>query len=428
MVRPLRMPRPRRTGPSAGHTPDPGFDVVMIGSGLGIYALTRAFHEEYGVVSTVVAANAPAPMHRSITCTVHEPSAGGDEGRLAALLEIAGARPAGRPALLLCNNDAHVEFIARHAEVLGEHYLIRVPDLPTVNLLADKASFAELCQQHRISIPETVVVDFRAGQLPTVGELPFDFPVVAKPAVGGPHAQIRMPGKKKVYFLQDRTELKDLLDRLHTSGFRDRFVLQELIPGDDTAMRSITAYRDARGTVSLLASATVLLEEHTPEALGRPAAMITKDFPEQLEQARILLDATGYVGFANVDIKEDPRDRSQRFLEINPRIGRNNYYVTGAGANVARFMVEDAIHGRTPTPVVGLPSILYSIVPTWLLRRYVLDPAQRAQLREVARRRTVNPWDYPAEGLWMRGYAQAVRLNHVRKFRKHYPKPSATGF
>mgnify|MGYP001035142293 CR=1 FL=1 len=422
------MIRPRSSRAAARTKADPGFDVVMIGSGLGIYALTRAFHEEYGVVSTVVAANAPAPMHRSVTCRVHEPAGSGEQERLQALQDLAAGRPQGRPALLLCNNDSHVEFLARHAELLEQHYLLRVPSLETVNQLADKASFAELCEQHDITVPSTRVLDFRSGGAPEIGELPFDFPIVAKPAVGGPHAELRMAGKKKVYFLEDLRELEDLRDRLHAAGFRDRFVLQELIPGDDTAMRSITAYRDARGTVTLLASAAVLLEEHTPEALGRPAAMITTDFPQQLEQARLLLDATGYVGFANVDIKEDPRDGSQRFLEINPRIGRNSYYVTGAGANVARFMVEDAVHGRTPEPVVGLPEVLYSIVPLRLLRRYVLDPIQRQRLHEVARRRTVNPWDYPAERPWMRAYAQAVRLNHVRKFRRYYPRPSATGF
>lgn len=406
-----------------------GFDVVALGAGLGIYALTRAVHEQYGVVTTVVAVGAPEPMRRSVTCTVHDlPDGVDDAGRLEALLQLARQRPAGRRALLLCNTDGDVEFIARHADRLGEHYELRYPALDVVERLADKASFARLCEEHGIAIPETLVLDFCDGELPPVPHLPFGYPCVAKPALAEPHVRIRMPGKQKVYVLHDRAELEDLARRLHAAGFRDRFVVQELIPGDDTAMRSITAYRDAAGQVTLLASAAVLLEEHTPDALGRPAAMITREYPEQLEQARRLLEATGYVGFANVDIKEDPRDGSQRFLEINPRIGRNSYYVTGAGANVARFLVEDAIEGRSPAPVIGVPELLYSIVPTWLVLRYVTDPEQRRWVRRVARRRTVNPWIYRAEGPWMRAYAEAVRWNHVRKFRRHYPKPTGTGF
>lgn len=415
-----------------GTTPsvrDAGFDVVALGAGLGIYALTRAFHERYGVIATVLAIGAPEPMRRSVTCTVRDlPDDADDAARLRALQDLAAERPAGRPALLVCNTDGDVEFIARHAAELGEHYLLRFPDLATVQRISDKARFAELCAELDIDAPQTLVLDFRSGQEPEVPDPAFGFPAVAKPAVSEPHVRLRMEGKKKVYFLESRAELADLVHRLHAVGFRDRFVLQELIPGDDTTMRSITAYRDASGTVTLLAGAAVLLEEHTPDALGRPAAMITRDFPEQFEQVRRLLEATDYVGFANLDIKEDPRDGSQRFLEINPRIGRNSYYVTGAGVNVARFLVEDAIEGRSAEAVVGLPEILYSIVPTPLLLRYVTDPEQKRWVREVARRRTVNPWISPAEGWWMRAYAEAVRLNHVRKFARYYPKPSATGF
>lgn len=409
--------------------PDPGFDVVMLGGGLGIYALTRAFFEAYGVVSTVVAIAPPEPMRRSVTCTVRELPAGADEDeRVRVLLELAAQRAPERPALLLCNTDGDVEMIARHAEELGAHYRLRFPSLATVQRLADKASFALLCEELDIAAPSTAVLDFRDGTRPPLPRLPFPFPVVAKPALADPHVRLRMEGKKKVYFISSAAELEDLVGRLHAAGFRDRFVVQELIEGDDTAMRSITAYRDAAGTVTLLAGAQVLLEEHTPDALGRPAAMVTRSFPAEFAQARRLLDATGYVGFANFDIKVDPRDGTARFLEVNPRIGRNNYYVTGGGANVARFLVEDAIHGRRLEPVEGVREILYSILPTRLLLRYVTDPAQRRAVRALARRRTVNPWSSRAEGWWMAAYAQAVKANHVRKFRRHYPKPTATGF
>lgn len=413
-----------RTAPDASAP----FDLVVLGAGLGIYALTRAFHEEYCVVSTVLVADPPEPMLRSITCTVRELTGRSDEERLAALRELAAERPAGRVGLLLANTDGDIEFIARHADELGELYALRVPTLATVERLSDKATFAQLCEELDISSPATAIIDFTGPERPAVPELPFGFPAVAKPARSEPHVAIRMPDKRKVYFLSSAEELEDLVSRLHTAGFRDRFVVQELIPGDDTSMRSITAYRDARGVITLLAGARVLLEEHTPDAIGRPAAMITADLPEQFEQARRLLDASAYVGFANFDIKEDPRDGSQRFLEVNPRIGRNSYYVTGGGANVARFLVEDAVSGRSIEPVVGVQEILYSILPLPLLLRYVTDPARRRWVKAVARRRSVNPWDSPREGLWMRAYARAVALNHVRKYLKHYPRPTETGF
>lgn len=408
---------------------DPGFDVVAIGAGLGIYALTRAYHEAYGTVTTVLAANAPEPLRRSVTSHVVDLPAGADDAaRVARLVELAQERPAGRPAVLLCNSDGNVEFVARNAEVLSQHYALRYPSLEVVERLADKASFAEVCTELGIDIPATEVIDFRDGTLPELPALPFDYPVVAKPAQAEPHVHVRMPGKKKIYPLHSAEELRDLISRLHAAGFRNRFVVQEMIPGDDTSMLSLTAYRSASGTITLMGGARVLLEEHTPEALGRPAAMITQDLPEQFAQMRRILDEVGYVGFANADIKVDPRDGVARFLEINPRIGRNSYYVTGGGANVAEVMVADAIEGRDPEPRVGLDEVLYSIVPFRLLLRYITDPQLAAQVKRIARARTVNPWRYRAEGLWLRGYSYAVPLNHIRKFRRHYPEPSADGF
>lgn len=405
------------------------FDVVALGAGLGIYALTRAFHEAFGTVTTVVAANAPEPMRRSVTSTVHEiPSAADDATRVRALLDLAASRPQRRPVLLLCNTDGDVEFIARHAEVLGEHYVLRHPSLAAVEALADKATFAEVCEELSIDAPATGILDFRSGEKPALSGIDAVFPMVAKPARSEPHVRISMPGKKKIYLVSSAAELQHLIDRLHAAGFRDRFVVQEMISGDDTHMLSITAYRDARGQITLMAGARVLLEEHTPDALGRPAAMLTQDLPEQFAQMHRILDHVDYVGFANADVKLDPQDGTAKFLEINPRIGRNSYYVTAGGSNVAEVLVADAIDGTSPAPREGLREILYTIVPVRLVMRYLRDPQLRAAVRAAARRGTVNPWRSRAEGLWMQAYAAAVALNHVRKFRRHYPRPTDSGF
>ena len=59
------MARPDTATPRSGSfttpeaTASPGgaatpFDLVLLGTGLGVYTLARAFHEEYGVVATVV--------------------------------------------------------------------------------------------------------------------------------------------------------------------------------------------------------------------------------------------------------------------------------------------------------------------------------------------------------------------------------------
>ncbi|MGO2047904.1 MAG: carboxylate--amine ligase, partial [Brachybacterium tyrofermentans] len=413
-------PSPRPTASDLGpSSSSESFDLVLLGSGLGVYTLARAFHEEYGVVATVLTKVGIEPMRRSVTCEVIElGGSASDEDLVAAAVELARERGGVRPQLLLANADSLVQLMSDHREQLEPHFVMPILEADVLERLSDKAEFARLCTDHGVATPRTEVIDLGtprdADWQPPRTELPF--PVVMKAARTADMAGVRFEGKKKVWFLETPQELDDLVRAIAAAGYAGRLVVQELIPGDDTAEGSITAYTDAAGRVTLLCSARVLLGEHTPDALGRPAAMITLPFDDALDQARRLLEATGYRGYANFDVKRDPRDGTWKFFEVNPRIGRNNFYVSSAGANVSRFVVADAIEHRLLEPVTEFDEILYSLVPMPLLMRYLRDPALKRWVRTVARRGVRNPWTYPADGSWARRYARIVGLNHVRKF------------
>ena len=426
------MSSSRRAAPGSGTSPAPSaFDLVLLGSGLGVYTLARAFHEEYGIVATVITKVGVEPMRRSVSCEVIELGGSAvDEALIDRAVALAVERGGVRPQLLLANADSLVQLMSDHRERLLEHYVLPILEADVLERLSDKAEFSQLCLEHGVATPRTEVIDLRtprdASWEPPRTELPF--PLVMKAARTADMAGVRFEGKKKVWFLESADELDTLVRSIAAAGYAGRLVVQELIPGDDTAEGSITAYTDAAGRVTLLCSARVLLGEHTPDALGRPAAMITTPFDDALEQARTLLEATGYRGYANFDVKRDPRDGSWKFFEVNPRIGRNNFYVSAAGANVARFVVADAIEKRRIEPVTEFDEILYSLVPMPLLTRYLRDPALKRWVRTVARRGVRNPWTYPADGSWARRYARIVGLNHVRKFLRHYPRPTDSGF
>lgn len=425
-------PSPRPTASDLGpSSSSEGFDLVLLGSGLGVYTLARAFHEEYGVVATVLTKVGIEPMRRSVTCEVIElGGSASDEDLVAAAVDLARERGGVRPQLLLANADSLVQLMSDHREQLEPHFVMPILEADVLERLSDKAEFARLCTEHGVATPRTEVIDLstpREADWQAPGtELPY--PVVMKAARTSDMAGVRFEGKKKVWFLESPQELTELVQAIAAAGYTGRLVVQELIPGDDTAEGSITAYTDAAGRVTLLCSARVLLGEHTPDALGRPAAMITIPFDDALEQARRLLEATGYRGYANFDVKRDPRDGTWKFFEVNPRIGRNNFYVSSAGANVSRFVVADAIENRRLDPVTEVDEILYSLVPMPLLMRYLRDPALKRWVRTVARRGVRNPWTYAADGSWARRYARIVGLNHVRKFLRHYPRPTDSGF
>jgi D-aspartate ligase len=405
---------------------------VLLGADIGVYALARAFHEEYGVRSIVVSGAALGPVAHSAILDNVLVADGHDPRQLVdGLLRVAAQRPGDR-LVLLANSDWLVRVVVQHRAELEPHYVVPFLSEELLDRISDKATFAEIAADLGIAVPGTVVQDFAHADDPAWAPAGVDFPypLIAKAASSADYQDVVFPGKKKVFEIGTPAELDALWVSLRDAGFRGRFVVQDMVPGDDTQMRSITAYVDSRGEITLLCSAHVLLEEHTPSGLGNPAAMVVTREDEMLDQARTFLRGVGYVGFANFDVKVDPRDGTYRFFEVNPRIGRNNYYVTAAGANVARFLVEDRVLGHAVEPVVVDTQVLYSILPHRLLLKYVLDPALAGTVRGLIRAgKVAHPLRYRRDaGPRRRWYAFAAALNQVRKFRRYYPEVTGTGF
>ena len=179
----------------------------------------------------------------------------------------------------------------------------------------------------------------------------------------------KLPGVKKVFICQTWEELLHALDLVYASGYPDHMVIQEFIPGDDTYMRVMTNYSDRSGQVKLMCLGHVLLEEHSPHGIGNHAVIITEQ-DEALElKIRDLLESLHFVGFSNFDIKFDRRDGKYKAFEINCRQGRSNYYVTGAGCNIARLLVEDVIEGRELPFVMTQNPSLWRMVPKAVVYR-----------------------------------------------------------
>src|SRR5699024_3130565 len=85
-----------------------------------------------------------------------------------------------------------------------------------------------------VPTPRTVVLDFAGGTAPDVPELDLGWPLVAKASRSSAYNAVSFPGKRKVFEIADRAQLVDLVEKLTAAGYRDRFVVQEMIPGDDT--------------------------------------------------------------------------------------------------------------------------------------------------------------------------------------------------
>ncbi|BDZ59077.1 hypothetical protein GCM10025872_27340 [Barrientosiimonas endolithica] len=297
---------------------------MLLGADASTYSLARSFHEEYAAISVAVSRLGAGPVANSRIIEVSRLADFDDDDALVAHLQGLGERFGDRPLLLLTSTDYLVRRIVTLRDRLEPRLTIPYPGLALIDRLTDKAQFAELCSELGIAHPETVVYDVaRHEQLKEDPQLRerlsrLSFPIIAKTGNSATYERYDFPGKQKVHTAGSREELMDLMQRVHDSGYPGTFILQDMIPGLDDGMRILTCYCDRAGKVRMGAFGHVLLEEHLPETLGVPAAIITGQDRAVLDEAVRLLEHVGWRGYANFDLKYDPRDGRTKFFELNP--------------------------------------------------------------------------------------------------------------
>ncbi|UFU01596.1 ATP-grasp domain-containing protein [Ruania suaedae] len=412
--------------------PGPDLCPVLLGTDLGIYAMARSFHEAYGVRSVVVSEQGRGPINDSaILENVFTGAGASEEDTLAALTAVARAHP-GSHRVLVVNSDHQLAFVLRNRARLAEDYTIPYADAAAIEQLGDKRAMNEVLAACGVPTPRTVEVapvprrpeDWRGAASDLT------FPIVMKPFAGAEFEELSFPGRRKVYRLADAEELVTELDRIAAAGYEGTMLLQELIPGDDTANRVVNCYRDARGVLTMAASGRVLLAMHQPTFIGNSAIIMVDYDPALVDAVRRVLDAVDYRGFASVDFKVDPRDGVARLLDINPRPGRSHYYVNVGGASTARALVADFVLEEPLPPQQARQEGVYAYIPTFVLGRYVRDRELLARARAVLRRRrAVHPLAYGADRSPRRRlYRLLAQINQLRALRRYYPRPTDTGF
>lgn len=91
-----------------------------------------------------------------------------------------------------------------------------------------------------------------------------------------------------------------------------------------------------------------------------------------------LPEQVGYVGFPNVDLKDDRRDGTLRFLTSNVRLGRSDFSVTACGNNLAQWSMRDRVrHEDLHGVEIPRGEHQFAFVPTPVVRHDVLDPVLR---------------------------------------------------
>ena len=336
------------------------FQPLLFGGDINVYSVARAFHEAYGVRSIAYGKYPSFPCRGSAILDYRVCPDNESEEAFRRNVEMVSRQFPDKKVILLGCGDSYVQLAAHCRDSLPENVIAPYIDGALLDTLINKEKFYQLCDRYGIDHPATFIYDKSMGHDFT---LPWGPPYIAKPADSVAYWACGDHSLAKVYICQSWEELLESLDHVYAAGYSDHMVLQEFIPGDDSYMRVLTNYSDHTGQVRLMCLGHVLLEEHSPHGIGNHAVILTEQDEPLCMKIKELLESLHFVGFSNFDIKYDQRDGRYKAFEINCRQGRSNYYVTGAGYNIARLVVEDYVEGRElPFQIAGNRS-LWRMVP-----------------------------------------------------------------
>lgn len=323
------------------------FHPVLLGSDINAYGMARAFHEQYGIISTAFAHFQLSPTKFTSIMNVHIVEDFGQlETFVSTLIGFGKRMKAENPdtiLLLVPCGDLYANLISHSGDRLREYFVYNTLDPQLNRQLSYKSTFYETCERYGLPHPKTKVVTKEGVSRGDHTNLPFPYPVAMKPVDSAAWLDIDFPGRKKAFIIDNPEELDTLIHRAYDAGYEADMVIQDFIPGDDSRMRVLNAYVDHHHRVRMMMLGHPLLEDPTPEAVGNYAAIIPDYNEGVFDRIKAFLEAIGYEGVANFDMKYDERDGEYKLFEINLRQGRSSYFVTLNGCNLAKYFVDDLV-------------------------------------------------------------------------------------
>lgn len=332
------------------------FVPILLGSDMNVYGMAKSFHEAYGIKSEAHAGFVLAPTQSSQIVTVH-PTKGFDEDPVftETLLELSQTtynQPDVTYLLIPCG-DGYAELLSKNKAVLAPHYTFIANDYELFKGLVNKVEFYDICEKYQLPYPKTQIItkDSMVDGKYQVA-LPFEFPIALKPANSVEWLSIDFEGRKKAFILHNREEFDVIIERIYQAGYQSEMIAQDFIPGDDSNMRVLNAYVDHQHQVRLMGLGHPLLEDPSPGSVGNYVVILPDENQQLYQRIEQFLKDIQYVGFANFDLKYDPRDDEYKLFEINLRQGRSSFFLTLNGLNLAKFITDDLVFNRAFTGTV----------------------------------------------------------------------------
>ena len=356
------------------------FRAVILGSDENAYGAARLFYEINGVKPLLVCTR-PLPVTAGSTILNIEAISGIDtkevfEKKMPEILAREKANH-GKVYVIPCA-DYYADLCIKSPECVKDAEN-RFIDKALYEKLETKDKFRALCAEHGLPHPRTAIIGYDERETAADG-FDFGYPLVLKPENSNSYDYLHcsFEGKKKVYYIKDREEYLRTVRAMTKAGYKGALVAQEYIPGGDDALYVMNTYSGPNGKVRLMSLGQAVMEECAPGMRGNYAVIISRFDGMLYAKVKAFLESVHYVGFANFDMKYDPRTGEYAVFEINPRQGRSSFYVRAGGLNIMRAVVEPP-----KETVYGKEIALWSAVPKCVIKKHCENESLKREALEL---------------------------------------------
>ena len=148
----------------------------------------------------------------------------------------------------------------------------------------------------------------------------------------------------------------------------------------------------------------------------------TENIPGIVEKLKNFLEDMQWEGFANMDIKYDARTGEYKMFEMNPRQGRSSYFVTAAGYNLSKWLVEDVLEHKELGLTIADTKSLWMIAPYGVIKKYLKDPDLLARADKLKKEGKCAHQLFCKEDWNLKRWLWYIRsqLNYYRKTARYY--------
>lgn len=401
--------------------------VLIIGTDINAYYMSRCYHELTGKKVNLIG---KAPMAftsvSNITNIQIEENLWDSKVFVDTLINYAKKQKNNEKILLIGTNDMYVKLIAENKSLLEKYYVFNYPDINIINNLLVKEIFYEKYKNMGLDMPETYIYKCNQNDdIKKIKEVFKEYPIIIKPSDGVEYHHLEET-LDKVYKVYNYEELKKVILKIEKAGYNNNLIIQEFIPGDDSALFDSIFYVGKNKKAQIATFAQIGLQEHTPTGIGNCTVLVNgydeHGYKEELVyKLKEFLEKIGYQGFCEFDMKYDSRDGKYKVLEINPRQSRSGYYVCATGHNLVEYLIDDLFLNKEKEFKIIKEKIVLSFVPKKIIKKYIKNNNLKNEINKLIKnKKIINPLKYNKDNSLKRKKYMFLRdRNYYKKYKKY---------